>query len=114
MMRNDCIDAAIAELEANGIRDVVIAHGGKHPQLRFKINGGAQHIFAVSGTPSDHRSAANTRRDLRKLLRDAGVLAPPEPKPPPVKTPDRLSLLEQRVAALERLMRTLPRGGATS
>jgi hypothetical protein len=29
MMRNDCIDAAIAELEANGIRDVIIVHGGK-------------------------------------------------------------------------------------
>ena len=97
-MRNDCIDVALAELEATGIRDVIIAHGGKHPQLQFKINGGPLRVFAVSGTPSDHRSAANTRRDLRKLLREAGVLAPPEPKPPPAKPPDRLSLLEQRVS----------------
>jgi hypothetical protein len=69
-MRNECIEVALAELEAVGIRDVVVAHGSKHPQLRFSINGGPLHVFAVCGTPSDHRSSANTRRDLRKLLRE--------------------------------------------
>ena len=43
---------------AIGIRDLVVAHGSKHPQLRFKINGGPLHVFAVPGTPSDHRSPA--------------------------------------------------------
>jgi hypothetical protein len=106
-MRTRCIEVALAELEAVGIRDVVVAHGSKHPQLRFKINGGPLHVFAVPGTPSDHRSPANTRRDLRRLLRDAGVLSPPKPKSPPAKTPDRITLLEQRVTALEQTLAKL-------
>jgi hypothetical protein len=107
-MRNRCIEVALAELEAVGIRDVVVAHGSKHPQLRFKINGGPLHIFTVPSTPSDRRSPANTRRDLRKLLREAGVLPPPESKrSPPAKTPDRITLLEQRVTALEQTLAKL-------
>ena len=76
-MRDTCIDVALAELEAEGIRDIVVARGSKHPQLRFKINGGPLRIFTVPGTPSDHRSPANVRRDLRRLLREAGVLLLP-------------------------------------
>jgi hypothetical protein len=107
-MRNDCIDVALEELESVGVRDITVARGSKHPQLQFRINGGSLRVFPVPGTPSDHRSAANTRRDLRKLLREAGVLPLPESKqPPPPKPPDPIARLEQRVVALEHLIANL-------
>jgi hypothetical protein len=100
--KNPCITAALGELEKVGIRDVQIVSGSKHPQLRFHINGGPAHVFSVPGTPSDHRSPENTRRDLRRILRAAGVLATPDPRPAqPPRQPDRISLLEARVAKLE-------------
>lgn len=101
MKKNACLDIGLAELESAGIRDIQIAHGSKHPQIRFRINGGPLHAFTVPGTPSDQRAPANTRRDVRVLLRQCGVnLNQERPKPPP-KKPDRISLLERRVAALE-------------
>lgn len=114
-MRNPCVEIALRELEAAGVRDFEVARGAKHPQLRFRINGGPLHVFAVSGTPSDWRSAENTRHELRRLWRELGVIAAPErPELPPRPTPkpDRLSVLEQRVAALEEFVRTIQtRGG---
>lgn len=100
-MKNPCLDIALAELEKAGVRDIQIARGSKHPQVRFRVNGGPVRAFTVPGTPSDQRSPANTRRDLRILLRQCGVdLNQERPKPPP-KKPDRIALLERRVAALE-------------
>jgi hypothetical protein len=100
--RNPCLAAALAELEAAGIRDVTVAHGGKHPQLRFRINGGALHVFAVPGTAGDWRSPANVRSDLRRYLREAGVcLAEPQSKGTE-RLPSRMELLERRVTELER------------
>ena len=98
-MPNPCIEAAKEELERVGIHDTEIAFGGKHPQLRFTINGGPVHVFSVPGTPSDHRSPANTRSELRKYLAQAGVSLglSSEPKQPE-RTPSRLELLERRAA----------------
>jgi hypothetical protein len=102
MARNPCLAAALAELEAAGIRDVTVAYGGKHPQLRFRINGGALHVFAVPGTAGDWRSPANTRSELRRYLRAAGVyLEEPQAKGAE-RVPSRVELLERRVAELER------------
>jgi hypothetical protein len=104
-VKNPCLDTALAELESAGIRDVQIVRGSKHPQVRFRVNGGPVRAFTVPGTPSDQRAPANTRRDVRNLLRECGVSMDRErPKPPP-KKPDRVSLLEQRVAALERKLK---------
>jgi hypothetical protein len=101
-VKNACLDAALAELESAGVRDVVVARGSKHPQVRFRINGGPTRVFSVAGTPSDQRAPANTRRDVRVLLRQCGVSIDRErPRKPPPKKPDRISLLERRVAALE-------------
>jgi hypothetical protein len=101
--KNSCVNAAAEELERVGIRDIELEYGGRHPQLRFRINGGPVRIFAVPGSPSDWRSPENTRRDMRKLLREAGVIVAPEPRPtPPPRAPDRVAMLEQRIAALER------------
>jgi hypothetical protein len=73
-MRNPCLDAALAELEAVGIRDFQLARGGKHLQLRWSVNGHPTRMLVVPVTPSDWRSDRNTRRDIRALLRLDGLL----------------------------------------
>ena len=100
MSSNACLDAALRELAEHGVRDIEIARGAKHPQIRFRVNGGPVRVFALPGTPSDWRSPDNVRRDLRRLLREAGVVRD-TPKPPPAPKLDRLTLLEQRVRAME-------------
>jgi hypothetical protein len=106
--QNPSINAALYELERAGIRDVEIARGTKHPQLRFRINGGDLRVFAVPGTASDWRSPENTARDMRRLLREVGVITTPDQKPaPPPRQPSRVELLEQRVAALERAVEAI-------
>jgi hypothetical protein len=81
---NTCINAAVRLLDEVGIREVVVARGSKHPQLHFRINGNGNglHVFSVCGTPSDWRSADNTRCDLRKYLREHGVEMQEPAKPP--------------------------------
>jgi hypothetical protein len=108
---NICVNAALRLLEEVGIRDVQLAHGAKHPQLRFRINdANVLHVFAVCGTPSDWRSPENTRRDLRKYLREHGVAVAEPTKtstPPPPRKLDLVSELAKRVAKLERQAREL-------
>jgi hypothetical protein len=76
-LRNPCLDAAIAELEAVGIRSYQLAHGGKHLQLRWSVNGHPLRMLTIAGTPGDWRAANNTRRDIRALLRLDGIIEPP-------------------------------------
>ena len=100
---NPCITSAVEELERVGIRDVEIAFGGKHPQIRFRVADGPLHIFSIPGTPSDFRSPANTRTSLRRYLAENGVDLNLTSEPKNVeKTPSRIELLERRVAELER------------
>jgi hypothetical protein len=73
-MRNACLDAALAELDAVGIRDYQLARGSKHLQIRWTTASGALRILTIPGTPSDWRSPANTRRDMRRLLRADGLI----------------------------------------
>jgi hypothetical protein len=86
-------------LSAAGVRDVAHARGSKHYQLRWARPNGEMQIYSMPGTPSDYRSVANTRAEVRRLLREDGFLVDREPtKPRPL---DRMSRLEQRVAAVE-------------
>jgi hypothetical protein len=73
-MRNACLDAALAELDAVGIRDYQLARGSKHLQVRWTTASGVLRILTIPGTPSDWRSPANTRRDMRRLLRADGLI----------------------------------------
>jgi hypothetical protein len=98
-MRNDCLDAALEELSDAGIRDVAHARGGKHWQVRWNGPNGATRVYSLPSTPSDGRSAANTRADIRRLLREDGYLVDREPAKP--KSLDRVGRLEQRLVALE-------------
>jgi hypothetical protein len=110
-MRNNCLSAALAELATHGIRDVQIAHGSKHPQLRFRINGGSTlHVFAVPGTASDWRSPENTRRDVKRLLRANGVDVERERLRPPERMPSRIERLERRVEILETELKVTKQG----
>jgi len=81
-MRNPCLDAAVAELEAIGIRDYVIARGSKHWQLRWAFNGQPR-MLTVHGTASDWRSLHNTRSDIRRTLRLDGRCRKPTATPIP-------------------------------
>ena len=118
-MRNPCLEAVLRELEAVGIRDVEQIHGGKHWQLRWRVNGHGLRIYNVPCSPSDWRSPHNARAQVRRLLREDGILVAPErpastPKPPSsAPKPDRIAELERRVQVLEDLVRTIltERGG---
>jgi hypothetical protein len=107
--RNPCLDAALRELDAAGIRDVERAYGGKHLQLRWQANGHGTRMYSVPLTTSDWRSPRNTAADIRRLLKEDGMLtaAPPKPPLPSPKPPDRISQLEARVAALESALREI-------
>jgi hypothetical protein len=102
MSSNPCLALALKELAAAGVRNPVVANGGKHQQLRWTTPRGETRCFAVSGTPSDWRSPRNTVRDLRRILRTDGMIETNSPKAPPPRQPSRIELLEPRLAEVER------------
>ena len=67
-MRNDCLTAALQELDAAGIRDIARAYGGKHMQIRWQVNG-TERMYVLPITPSDIRAAANAPAAIRRILR---------------------------------------------
>ena len=69
--------------------------------------------------PGQARSAENVRHDLRRILRNDGMLMVSKPRPARVKQPSRIELLERRLAevlrraqVLEDLVRSVTVGGA--
>jgi hypothetical protein len=99
-MRNACLDAALAELDAVGIRNYQLARGSKHLQVRWTV-AGVLRMMTIPGSPSDWRSPQNTRRDMRRLLREDGLLetngASPKPAPDPEQWRKQLEELIQRL-----------------
>jgi hypothetical protein len=102
-MRNACLDAAVAELDAVGIRDYQLARGSKHLQLRWSFNGQPR-MMTICGSPSDWRSPQNTARDLRRVLRQDGLLetngSAPKPGPDPELWRQQLEELIRRLNRL--------------
>jgi hypothetical protein len=78
--RNLCLQAALAELARVGIHQPAIARGGKHAQIRWTNRAGGLCVFHVASTPSDWRAPENVRHDVRKILREDGMLIEPEPR----------------------------------
>ena len=115
MRKNPCLEAALKELEAVGIRQVEQVVGGKHLQVRWQVNGHGLRVYNMAQTASDWRSVHNTRAGIRKMLREDGMLTRPERVEPttPSITPkqDRFTKLEQRVETLENLVRTILQTG---
>jgi hypothetical protein len=101
-----CLSAAIDELARYGVRNPQVARGSKHIQVRWTNSRGQARMMAVPNTPSDWRSPENTRRDVRRVLREDGMASTPATTSAPPRTPSRLELLERRVAELERLLAT--------
>lgn len=106
--RNPCVDAAVSALREGGVYDFQIVPGGKHLQLRWSHGGGTR-FCAISATPSDRRAPQNTRADVRKILKQDGLIKEPAPveRPPPPRPPttaERLEILEREVAELKALM----------
>jgi hypothetical protein len=100
--KNECLTAALQELSAAGVRDVKRSYGGKHLQLRWTgMNGAGERMYSLPCTPSDIRSAANTRAEIRRILREDGMLPTAERRPPAPRPLDRVTVLERRVATLE-------------
>jgi hypothetical protein len=100
---NECLDAALAALEEAGVRDVVVVPGGKHPQLQWRVNGRGLRAYSLPGTSSDRRAPRNVRADVRRILRQDGLIEVPTPKPTPSsRKVDRVTALERRVSELER------------
>ena len=110
-MKNECLTAALRELSEAGIRDVQRSYGSKHPQLRWRVNGMGLRIYTVPGTPSDVRSVRNVRAEVRRMLREDGVLPAnggAGQAPPP--QPSRIERLERRLAEVERRLEELAKG----
>lgn len=78
---NECVQNAVAELRAVGIEPKV-EMGGKHVSITWQVNG-QNRRHASPLTPSDHRSAENTRHQIRRMLRADGFLAPEDDAPLP-------------------------------
>jgi hypothetical protein len=109
LKQNPCLQAALSELAKVGIRDVERSYGGKHLQIRFKANGSGTRMYSMPLTPSDWRSPNNVRADIRRMLREDGLLKMPvehrTPAPRPPAPIDRVTLLERRVAVLEQIIK---------
>ncbi len=105
-MKNPCLQAALNELSAAGVRDVQRSYGSKHLQLRWRGTNGGTRMFSLPITPSDVRGPANTRAQVRQILKEDGLLSS-ERKAPPPKPESQIVLLERRVAMLEQRLAAL-------
>lgn len=70
---NECVTAVTVELRRVGITPN-FARGGKHWQVQWQSRTGEPRMVTVPSTPSDFRSARNTRSDVRRILREDGML----------------------------------------
>ena len=109
MSRNPCLDAALREFAVAGIRDVTQAHGSKHLQLRWQVNGHPPRMYSFALTPSDVNAPLNVRATIRRMLREDGIQVdqPKSAAAPAPKLHHRIASLEGRVTDLEREQREL-------
>lgn len=79
MISNECIEAACAELRSVNIEPMV-RPSGKHVAVVWDFEGKERSYFTAK-TPSDWRAPLNARSDIRKILRNDGLLADGEAAP---------------------------------
>lgn len=77
MISNECIEAACEELRAVGIEPTV-RHSGKHAAIVWSASG-VERVFHTALTPSDYRAPLNVRSDVRRILRNDGLLVEESP-----------------------------------
>lgn len=68
-LHNDCVKAALTELERAGIRGAA-SFRAKHVQVTWTDAGGEQ-FYVVPSSPSDRRAHLNVRTDIRRMIRVA-------------------------------------------
>lgn len=73
MLSNECIEVAIEELRSVGITPLV-RHGGKHAAITWEVRG-TERVCHAPITPSDFRSERNMRSQVRRMLRDDGLIS---------------------------------------
>lgn len=101
----------INELKRAAVGEIEVVQGGKHQQVRWRVNGSEPRFITIPGSPSDWRWEANLKADVRRMLREDGLLVA-DPAPAPAKPPNRLAQLTQKVRQLEeRLAKLEARGG---
>src|SRR5262245_13354248 len=118
----------VDELERYGIKPTMEKTAGSHVRFRWRANGRSQTLLTAA-TPSDHRAGKNCVAQVRRMMREAGVVpvnttpspsspsSPPSPKLVELPTPLTPSFVEtlpvlipmlcERIARLEREMQTL-------
>lgn len=72
MRKNSIVTAVVAELRLYGIEPCV-EHRRKHLAIHWQV-GGRQRVYFTSASPSDWRSSLNARAQVRRFLREDGVL----------------------------------------
>ena len=103
MRASDHIAVILSELRQAGARDIVVIRGAKHPRAQWISRHGQPRVYVLPGTPSDRRGLANARADVRRMLREDGMLEDEPFRPPRRPTPvERLRL---RVKELEAELR---------
>lgn len=79
MITNDCIEAACAELRSVNIEPTV-RPAGKHAAVIWEHKG-KERSYYTALTPSDRRAHLNVRADVRRILRQDGLLESDEALP---------------------------------
>lgn len=101
-MKAEHITAILAELRLAGARDVTVLRCARHPRVQWTARNGEPRVYVLPGTPSDRRGPANARADVRRMLRDDGMLVE---LPRPVRAPTPMERLRRRVRELEAELR---------
>jgi len=76
MISNDCIEAICEEVRAVGLAPTV-QPSGKHAAVTWNCNG-VERVYYTALTPSDRRAPLNARGDVRRILREDGILSSDE------------------------------------
>ena len=93
-------DAILAELRAAGMQGVTIINQTKHPRAQWSHKGEPR-TYIFPSTPGDgNRGLKNCVADVRRILRQDGLLpADSEPRPPKSSPP--IERARQQIKALE-------------
>jgi len=73
-MRNECLNAALAELAKAGVHYPKVTNGGSHLKVRWFATSGQVRTYVLPATPSDWRAPRNVRAGVRHILRADGML----------------------------------------
>lgn len=72
MRSSSCIEAVCEELKSAGVEPAVRT-AGKHAAITWK-HGDVERVYHTALSPSDHRSHKNARSDIRRMLREDGLI----------------------------------------